>query len=258
MNYVNEGLPFLVNCQITEYDMAKGNTSVMRHYHLIPEEDIRSIEQMPKEERVRAVGMLQRNNREFARALESSFNLAVKEFLKQNDLDIDVDVLCVRRDAVFVVNKGVQKPTIGEHIMFRPKHQYHAALQIGPKWHFFFEKDRPIKIDHFLQQTKDERGVLDKLREGIVDFLREFVELCESTNMNRNVIYEWLNQFCTFYKEKKLDLEYYREFTPDALFHLSTEDGDTYLEDVPEYLVEDLDISYNYRNIIVPLCQILI
>lgn len=258
MNYVNDGLPFLVNCMITEYDIKSGNTSVMRHYKLMPEEVIQHLEQMTKEERVKAVGILQRNNKEFARNLEASFNLAVDEFLKQNDLDIDVDVLCVRRDAVFVVNKAVPHPSIGEDIHFRPKHTYHASLQIGPKWHFFFEKDKPVKVDHFLQESKDVKGALPKLREGIMDFLREFVEICESTNMDRGKVYAFLKDFATAYKEKRLDLEYYREFTTDALFHIHTEDEETYFDELPEYMIDDLDISFNYRNIIIPLCEILI
>ena len=257
MTYTNDGLPLLINCQITEYDIESGNTSMMRHYQLVDEDTINHLERMPKEERVISVGLLQRNNREFAKMLEASFNKSVDQFLAQNDLDKDVDVLSIRKDAVFVVNKPVNHPNIGKHIHFRPKHIYHAAILLN-RWHFFFEKNKPVKVDFFINEEKDPNRAIPKLREGIMDFLREFVEVCESSNMNRSLIYPWLKDFCTAYKEKRLDLEYYREFTPDALFHINDGDGSTYMEDVPDYLIEDLDISFNYRNIIVPLCQILI
>lgn len=258
MNYVNDGLPFLVNSQIVEYDIARGNTSVMREFKLLPEETIAHLENLSKEDRVREVGLLQRNDKLLANQLEGLFTRVVQMFMEQNNLDQDVDVLCIRRDAVFVVNKPISQPRVGNHILFRPKSTYHAALQLGPRWHFFFERGKPVKVDNFLNEKKDINGALPKLREGIMDFLSEFVDVCEGHNMNRREIYHFLNQFCTAYKERRVDICYYREFTADALYHIVSEDTETYLEDVPDYMVEDIDIGFNYRNIIVPLCQILI
>lgn len=254
MNYLNDALPFLVNCKITEYDIQSGNTSVMRHYKLAPNDVIDKIASLPKEQRVVQVGLLQKNNPEFARSLEAGFSAAVNTFLEQNDLDQDLDVLCIRRDAVFVINKPVPKPLIGKDILFRPKHVYHAAIQIE-RLHFFFERGEPPKVDHFIQASKDTKGVLEKLQRGMTDFLQEFVELCENTNMDRPKIYQYLAKFASLYKERRLDAEYYREFTRDALFRLRTDEGETFLDEIPDYLVEDLDISYNYMHIFIPLCQ---
>jgi hypothetical protein len=93
----------------------------------------------------------------------------------------------------------------------------------------------------------------------MISFLQEFIELAESSNMNREKIYEWMRDFCTLYRDRALDVEYYREFTRDALFCVREKDGaSTMLEGVPDYMIEDLDISYNYMNIIVPLLQILV
>ena len=113
MNYLNDGLPFLVNCSITEYDIKSGNVSVMSEYNLIPKETIDEIARLPKSERVKRVGILQINNKPFAKSLENGFNLAVQEFIKQNGLDIDVDILAVKKDAVFVINKPILKPRLG-------------------------------------------------------------------------------------------------------------------------------------------------
>lgn len=258
MNYVNDGLPFLVNSRIVEYDMAKGNTSVMREYHLLKDEDIDTLESLPKEDRVRRVGILQKNNRFLAQSLESCFDKAVQSFMDENELDIDVDVLCIRRDAVFVVNKPIRNEVIGTHLHFRPKKIYHASLQIGPKLHFLFEEDGPLHVDHFIREEKDYDGILAKLHLGILDFIEEFVSTCEGCNMNREIVYQYIHNFCTLYKEKRLDWEYYREFTREALFHLSLNGEVHYVDYLTEDLEPYLDISHNYRAIIIPLLQILI
>lgn len=258
MNYVNDGLPFLVNCLITEYDIERGNTSVMRHYNLAPIDTIAKLEGLSKKDRNVQVGLMQREDKAFAKSLEAAFDAAVKTMVEQNDLDMDIDVLCVRRDAIFVVNKRLQNPKIGESILFRPKHEYHASLQIGPRLHFFFESGKPVRVDHFIQETKDTEGILDKLRLGIFDFLEEFVQVCESSNMNRRYVYEWLANFCNAYKAKALDMEYYREFNRDACFRLHDGEMTTLMDFVPDEMIDQLDISFNYVNIIVPLLQILI
>lgn len=257
MNFLNDAMPFLVNCKITEYDIKSGNTSIMRHFQLMPEEVISQLESMSKEQRVVSVGLLQKNNREFARSLEAGFNKAVDQFLSQNGLDMDVDVLAIRRDAVFVINKPVPHPKIGNDVLFRPKHTYHACIQIE-RMQFFFERGQEVKVDHFIQEEKDTKGILPKLRKGMIDFLQEVVELCESTNMDKSKIYPFLSEFASLYKSRQLDVEYYREFTRDALFRVVSEEGETYMDEIPDYMVDDLDITYNYVHIFIPLLQAIV
>lgn len=262
MNYLNDGLPFLVNCSITEYDIRSGNVSIMSEYGLIPQETINELKKLSKQERVRRVGILQINNKPFAKALEQGFNTAVKDFIEQNDLDIDVDVLAVKRDAVFVINKSILKPKVGSHIEFRPKGQYHAYLQLGRYEFYFGDKDgdhNAVTIKNFVQEEKDVNHALQKLSVGMIAFLQEFIEKCEGTNMNRREVYTYLRDFITYYKHKELDIEYYREFTRDACFRVVLDDGTIeYMDYVPDELEDSIDITFNLVTIIIPLLQVLI
>lgn len=258
MNYVNDGLPFLINSKITEYDIKSGNTSMMKRYQLQPPEVIAEIEKMEKKQRNVTVGLIQKQDRTFAKRLEESFDRTVKEFIEKNGLDIDVDVLAVRKDAVFVVNHPVTITQLDSNVLFREKSQYHAALQIGPRLEFYFTDQNDVEIKNFVTAEKDDNQALEKLKPGMISFLREFVEIAEGTNMNRVKVYQWLRDFCTYYKQRDLDVEYYREFTREALFHIRLGEDDTYYDQIPDTMIEDLDISFNYRNIIIPLLQILI
>jgi hypothetical protein len=258
MTWTNDGLPLLINSQITEYDIKSGNTSIMHTYHLMPEETIRELEALEKDQRLIRVGLLMRENKEFSKALEASFNDAVNRFIDANDLDRDVDILAIRRDAVFVVNRPIRQTQFGEHLKFRPKNEYHAALQIGPRLEFYFKRNGQIDIKNFVQEDKDFGHALVKLKPGMLSFLQEFVDVAEGSNMDLRKVYAWIKEFAKYYKERELDVEYYREFTREALFRVNGFDGPTMMDIVPDDMIDDVDITFNYRNIIIPLLQIIV
>ena len=259
MTWVNDGLPLIVNSMITEFDIEHGNTSIMKEYGLAPQQTIDELNKLSKDERNRRVGLLQRDDKQFAAQLEAGFNNAVERFCTLNNLDTEVDVLAIRRDAVFVVNKPVTICDISESIRFRPKKSYHAYLQIGPRWEFYFHKDGTVDIKNFVQEKNDTTGCLAKLEAGPISMLREFVDVCESTNMDKRKVYQWIRDFARLYKERKLDPEYYREFSRDATFRLDIWGEMTFSDIITDDLIEEnLMIDFNYINLIIPLIRLVV
>lgn len=258
MNWTNEALPLIVNASITEYDIKRGNTSIMAEYGLAPAETLAELNKLPKEERNVRVGLLQRDDKIFAKRLEAGFNDAVKRFCEINHLDPEVDILSIKRDAVFVVNKPVDTPAISENVLFRPKNTYHAHLQLG-RWEFYFKADGTVDIKNFVQESKDTTGCLPKLQAGPISMIKEFIEVCESTNMDRRKVFEWFKEFCRLYKERKLDPEYYREFSREASYRLDIWGEMTFADILDETLMdENLIIDFNYINLIIPMLKVII
>ena len=256
MTWTNEGLPLIVNSSITEYDISHGNTSIMQEYGLAPQQTIDELNRLGKDERNRRVGLLQRDDKVFAARLEAGFNDAVEKFCERNDLDVEVDVLAIRRDAVFVVNKPVNTVKLSPSIHFRPKVTYHAFLQLGPRWEFYFHKDGYVDIKNFVQEKNDISGCLTKLKPGPIAMLQEFIDVCEATNMDKRKIYQWIKNFSQLYKERQLDPEYYREFTRDANFRLDILGEMTFSDIVTDDLIdENLMIDFNYIQLIIPLIR---
>lgn len=259
MLWINDSQPFLVNAAITEYDIRQGNVSVMKTFQLAPDDTIKELMSLPKDERNVRVGLLMREDKSFSKALEKGFDDVVKQFIENNGLDLEEDVLAIRRDAVFVINRDIPQPNVGEYVTFRPKGVYHSYLQLNTKLEFFFAGDELPEVKGFVQAKNDINNALEKLKPGMFSFLKEFIDVCRMSNMNRRTIYKWLKDFCKYYKEKALDLEYYREFTREALFRIKgLGDDDTMTELVTDDLLDNLDISYNYLHIIIPLLQIII
>ena len=77
MQKTNRDYPFIHNNEIIEWDIKSANTSLMRYYNLQPNKVIDKLASMPKSQREISVGKLMKNDNEFAKDVEASFNLHI-------------------------------------------------------------------------------------------------------------------------------------------------------------------------------------
>lgn len=267
MMWSNDKLSILANSLITEYDIRQANVSVMDTFGLVPAEELKRLRALPKDQRVRTVGLMIRDSKDLAKKLEEGFNTIVSSFIRANDLDTDVDVTDIRRDAVFVVNRPIKYKTFADgKIRFVQKNRYHAMLKFPNNLGFFFrvrsegDKDLSIVVDGLINKQSEERDdIIRKLVPGPLALLNEFVDVVESCNFHRFTIYKWLIEVADLYKRRQLDIEYYRELTRNAMFHVTDPSGDSsYVDYVDEAFIDDLDITYNYTNVIIPLLRLVV
>ena len=129
MEYLNREKVMEVNSKIIEYDLYHANTSLMRFYNLCPTKLIDKIDSLTKMSREVYVGKLQRDNKEFSKALMKSFDDAMKLFLDTNGITED-NIISIKKDAAFVVNKKVVQ-TDFDCLHFRPKNEYIGYALIG-------------------------------------------------------------------------------------------------------------------------------
>ncbi len=234
----NRDYPFIVNNNIIEWDIRSANTSLMRYYQLYDDKTIDRIADLPKGKREVAVGKLMRKDKEFAKALESSFNTIVEEFLKSNALTMD-DIVSIKKDAVFVKNHSIKQSVFGS-VEFIPKNQYKHVLLL-PKYEFYLS-----------DTTTDVKGIddakLELHQDGMIYFVRSV--LYEASNWER--MNQFLKEYLKSYKEKLLDFNAYREFTSDSIFRLYQHGYEVQMDEINEDDMDSLDISYNFMNIILP------
>jgi hypothetical protein len=214
MFYLNKNRDLIINSSIVEYDIRSGNTSMMRHYDLTDISTIEKIEKMEKGDRVRKVGLLMKEDKEFAKNLEKSFDLTVREFLSLNNLDIDYDVISIKRDAVFVINQDIKNPRIGDHIEFVPKNQYAHYLYIKPL--DSHRKFLPLKPHEFYIRRDfsiDNKGLsddlLDKHQEGMLDLIRNVIKITSIDPSDNKMLYKFLKEYVDLYKKKELEFSKY-------------------------------------------------
>lgn len=254
MNFINEEKRIIVNSLITEWDIKSANTSIMRYYQLLPDEKISKLESMKKQDRVIAVGKLQRKDKRFTKELEKSFDDIIERFIDENNLDKEDDILSIKRDAVFVIGKSIHKSVFGNDIVkFVPKNEYVAYLRIKP-YEFYFKK-LPSSPDYQIDVKGLDDIACDKHKDGIFNFLQDLIDTCSNYQMSRRKINEFMKNFVTLYKNRELPIDYYREFNGSSAFKCRIMDQEVMFDVIGEDLMENIDTSYNYINLILPLIR---
>jgi hypothetical protein len=79
--WINKDIQFLFNTNIVEYDMKAASVSVCEHDHLLNEDLIQQLKLMPKEQRTRKMGLLQRDDAEFSKKLLNGIKNIRRKFL---------------------------------------------------------------------------------------------------------------------------------------------------------------------------------
>lgn len=238
-------IPSVINSSITEWDMKSANVSVLEYFHLISQQKIDAIRKLSSEKRKVAVGLLEQKDPELAEKLEHGFDEIVKMFIEINNLDEDFDVLSIKKDAVFVIAKT---PAITEFgpVKFVAKNTYHSYLKIGA-FEFYVGTD-----------TVDVKGLqklADKHKNGILYLINDVVNAAIQYAGDKASMSLYLSNLVRLYKTRKLDFDFYREFNSQSKFSIVI-DGERYLYDnISEEDLNDVDISFNYTNIILPLVR---
>lgn len=241
--YTNKSDPYIYNEYITEWDIKSANVSLMEYYNLSDNDTISRLKGMKKSKREVAVGLLGRDNHDFMIKLEKAFDDIIDLFIKSNNLEPE-DILSVKKDSVFVRNHHIINNVFGP-VEFVNKNTYTGVLLL-PKYEFYYN---PLKVDV--------KGINDNILflhdKGILSFIRNIMECGKYLEV---CIY--LHDFIEYYKKRELDLEYYREFTTDSSFKVNIGDNILYLSNIDETMIQNVDISYNFYNIILQALKVII
>ena len=239
INKTNTNIPFIHHESIEEWDIRSANTSLMRYYKLATPKIIEKFEKMEKQDREPAVGLYLRKNKECAVALEKAFTDIINEFLTANGLDIDMDVISIKKDSVFVRNKVVQCSEFGD-VKFIKKNSYSGCLLI-PNYEFYYSRN-----------SIDVKGISDDVLDLHQDGTLALVSMMMQESNNWIELNQFMKEYAIAYKTRQLPFNAYREFTSASKFRVNLYGSEMMMDDIDEDLIEDVDISYNYTKIYLP------
>ena len=183
--WLNPGIPFTFNRNIIEYDMQSAGLSLIQEFQLLPQSRIDALVAIPtKEERNRAIGMIERKNKDLVEKKKLAFQTAREMFFVKNRLE-ESDVLSIKKDAIFTTRE-VTETDFGKYIHFRKK-----ITQM--------EMEKAESVLRFLRRTIDHY----KSYELPLAYYREF---------NPRSVYRTLDgeEYMEFWDDRKeqLDLSY--------------------------------------------------
>lgn len=249
MEYLSDRM-MEVNSNIVEYDIRHANTSLMRYYKLKNPSIIDKLDNLPKIKREIYVGNLQREDKEFSKALLKGFDDMMNLFLSTNGLSIEDDLLSIKKDAAFVINKKVHTTDFDGCVHFVKKNVYKHYIRIG-MYECYVKEDGSMDVKGI-----GDRDALNLHNNGILHLIREIIDLY-ITNDNIE-INDYLHDFCVSYKKRELPFEYYREFNSQSSYKYYDGDSEVILDEIDESTIDYIDISWNYFNVILPLVRLFV
>lgn len=245
INWTDTSLPIVHHDIITEWDIKSANTSLMKYYQLAKEKDIDYLKSLSKDKREKAVGMMCLKDKEFSDNLEKSFTRIISEFFQANGLQKE-DCISIKKDAVFVRSKLINHFQFGDSVTFVKKNEYTGFACI-PGYEFYYN-DKTKKFD-----VKGINDIsLELHKDGILDFVSEIFHYIR----NESDLNEYLHAYVSAYKNRELIFDNYRQFNSDSNFLVRMAGAEVYMESITESMMDSVDISFNYINVIIPLIKL--
>lgn len=97
--FINEDNSYMFRRNIVEYDMQTASLAVSERFGLLDSKLLEQLRNTPKEERVKKVGLIQRENKDFSDRMIQGIIDTRQEFLDINHINDD-DILCLHSDAI--------------------------------------------------------------------------------------------------------------------------------------------------------------
>lgn len=242
--WINPNHSYLFNVTIIEYDMREAGYSLIKEYKLLPPEELINLSNLCKTDRTIRIGKLQRKDNSFAKELAACFVKARKLFFESNELEED-DIISIKKDAIFC-KKLCSYTVFGRYIEFRQKNEYTSYIHLDKNLEFYYSAHR-----HSIKGIGKENEPKHEMY--MTDILDRFCYKME-TESSRSVL-DYMKRFIDLYKKRMLEVGYYRTFDPRSEF-IIVDDPDVVYDQVAESEVDDLDISYNYFNVLMKLIKI--
>lgn len=199
-NYTNKEIKYIKNGVITEYDMKNGGPSILKHKKLITDEEYDYLMSLDKLTCNIEVGNWLKDNKEVSIELMNGFREAREELFEKNDIQDD-EVLSIKKDAVFLINKTLEKEQLNPDYLFRKKNQYTTYINLNNKEFYYNIFNDKFDIKGFSDK------VLEKQNDHLFKFIKDIIKK-DSDNLKDEVFLDLL-EFKNSFIKKELPKEYY-------------------------------------------------
>ena len=240
----------IIQNRITEYDIRSANTSALRQSGMIKASTLDRIDALPNKDRKVMIGNIEKKDPRLKDVIAREITRAKRSLMEANNIQ-DSEILSIKNDAIFIIGRKLKYTKFGM-MEFRPKNSYSLYMNIE-KVEFYYDRVR---------DTVDVKGVNDRVvlepdhQNGMVRFFATVMRYLIYDR--RDALRQYLIEFSVAYKEKKLPVQYYREFNKDNIYRTGIElSGYSFNMTVAsEDDKADINGVYNYMRFILPLIQL--
>ena len=237
-NY-NSSYNIILNSFIYEYDIAKANINALYSRGVIDKAMYDNLSNSDKAIREKQVGLMIRGDQNIYREIQNGIIDAKKQLIITNNIDLE-DIVSIKNDAVFVMNKKLDNTKFGL-MDFKLKNTYTMYIKIN-RYEFYYY------YNSYNQEEKlDVKGISDdKLvyhKNYFMDFLLSLFNTLQVDGIVSAI--NMLQNFSIAYINRTLESNYYRKFNSESGFDLLYDGkmwSSIYVSDI-----NLIDIRYNYE-----------
>ena len=238
-NYLVD-IPYLISNHIYEYDISKANINVLYALGEITKEYYDVLNDMTKLQREIDVGYMLRDYKDLSDKLKDGIAYFRKQLFEKNNLE-DRDILAIKNDAIFVINKQLKYTTFG-NVEFVLKNRYSIFLKLSKHLEIYFESDMvngTISLD--VKGIKDDK--LELHHKYMASVIADVLYYMETKDINSGLTY--LSEVYNAYVDKKLPIGYYRNFNAESKYIIRIGNSVYEMDYCTESMFNNIDIGCN-------------
>lgn len=242
-NYLLD-IEYLVATRISEYDIRKANISVLYSEGIISKDYYEYLYSADRMTRQVEVGYMIKNNPEVGKTLANGIEKYRRLFFESNNIS-DNDVLSIKNDAVFIINKLPNITKFGEVVEFINKNIYSSYIRLQKK-EVYFRSDiinNTSQID--IKGISDNKLLLH--RDYILTVIADIMYYIEIGEIKSAI--DYLTGFYDRYIQRKLPIEYYRNFDDESKYIIHAGTGFYTLDHCNQYMINVVSIETNLNII---------
>ena len=229
----------IISEYIREYDLSKANINMLLKYKVIDKKTYDQLYNGPKLAREIAVGKMIEVDRRVGEVIKKGIIEAKRLFFIANDIN-DENIVSIRNDAVFLLNKSASITQVDEYSLFNLKNTYTSFYNLD-YYELFYSLDTFSQLESIdIKGIKDEnfQKIIPYHDKYFLDFLMTLFNMAQTSTIKDCINY--LTTFYNLYISRKLPIEYYREFTTNSFYSIVEFSPCS----VNKYYTEFIDPSY--------------
>lgn len=213
VNYIS-GLKFLFSNYIREYDLSKANINVLFLKGFLDKDIYDKLYNATREERQITIGLMESRDRKVTLAKAEGIKEAKRMLFEANNIQ-DNEVLTIKNDAVFIINKVLHHTKFGDYIDFKLKNVFTDFIYLKGI-EIYYGYDRIRQIENIQTKGLGKNAYLHK------DYMLDFIVyiISELENGNTEDAISSFSDFFNDYISCNLDIGYYREFNSDSMYSI--------------------------------------
>ena len=239
-NYLNKNIEHIKSGIITEYDMKNAGIEILLANNFITKDKYNSLMELPKLDRSILVGKFLKTNQDANSFLMEEFVRIRQELFEINNLE-DYDILSIKKDAVFLINKKLMVSKLEKGYLFTKRNEYTNYLYLNKKEHYYNSSTNLLDVKGYNEK------VLIKEKDFFFKTLKEIM-FFDYYN-KKDDLFLYLIKFKDDYLIRNLDKEYYFDLNK-AVYEFIINEKSFYLDDINNKLKTQVNIIPNLQFIL--------